>query len=1814
MPTNGSDSSKPGWRGKDKTPAPMGRPAAAKGGLWSQKRDRSHEQAVLRHRLRLAGWGFLFLVLIVGFTIWLIWTPKRTPMLVAAVTDYDSPLPPNAWAKEDIDRLFDLDKEEIIGFSKIVADPPKVYARNPEDLKQNLAAQLQKVIGAKSSFGGYGGPSKDLVIIYLSAHGAVNKDNEPCLLTSETELAESDNWYKVKQLLNDLFPEGKREQWPKKTLLILDCNRIRANWSAGLLYNDFARQLQKVVQDKQAGYPGLAVLNSAGPGQIGWAAQELQGSVFGYYLWQGLRGAANAGKTGGNDDKYVSLSELYAFLCDRVNQWAAQNRGDVQVPMLMARDRNWTIDKQGRAVLDDGKDIPRSDDWLLVYAKDAGEASPPKYSRDDNSWAEIHSYWKRHAALEQKIPRRQNPLEWAQLQHKLLRLEQLIQAGAAYRTQYNSAKNEVKNLLRNLETDQSDQNPVAYSLPLARRWNPLSADEETKNKPSPSNVTSGKSGAGAGTKESPAESARKSADKSKEGSGNTGEKTAETTGKTEKAEEKPAETKEKPADGDKNKPLAESKGKPPEQPSPPPAVETNPDAPRVNSYLAATRAAWKKSLENALRFDESRKNTLDVIDRAERQPPADVVEVHFLRMLDKYLNPDLWATDYVRLALQARDMAEQAAAPADERVQYWIEPMVDRADGLRRRAEDELFIGDESSLSDAVGNVWPQLLGEQGDYNKALKQANELAKAFELRDRAWAELPYLVEWQLTSPDVAGNNPLETSSELIESLRNLTADLDKALEDAAKGGKLPADFSVRVNEISGKLRNLKRNFEAKCAELKSERGSDTQTLRSIADALEIPLVSGDTRERLRDIYLGIAQQKIAVVHPDGVANALRGGAGKSGDQENPQSADNYLDRLNSWKKHPALMILDREGLGPNPPTDRSTEGRSTERRDIEGREKPTRETQLKILAQEGEEVRRLLKNVFVEATSRAKYTTDELDRGEKTVAGGRKGLSQADYLVRAAAPLLTRSWEKGKDPTHQLYDLDLHNLLLWHAQRALDDFWGPKPGEATPYFTIVAEDYLKSANRYFGPAPRRRGDELRNRLAERNKAARQAVLPDKPEGVFFDEPDASKPAADEKRTPIERTQTIKIAENLPAGQAAFYLQDSGGSAFPMLNRVENKELPVGRMAVPDVQSARSLELKYLLPDDDRLRSTSLLRAVALYRGHVRAGDIAVAPSTGLDIVWKAPKSSPSIVVQGDTQKRVAIMFILDCSGSMGKTDVGSGESRLDAAKKCLKTVLKTLAKSAPQQAYQVGLCLYGHRVGMKNNRMVIRNPNYRPGDPDDYYVIEKPDNINIHPSEDVEFVLKMAQFNEEAYYKVEQKLNTVENLGFTPLYLAIMQSVEEMRNVAGADKKLIVAITDGKNEQYTVALPAEKIPGVIKSLGNVDASLNENPSVHLDVVGIGPDIKEPDAQEFERLAKDHRGRYYSANDVGRLLGALRKSTGIVQYDVLRERPDGGEEMIAGPLELNEKCRIPAPIGRPVLYNVRLTDQQPPVEQEVVVECDEGMELFVRDDLGTGVRRLVHGRYLIDKRDALLSAPVEIKDDYFLPRGLKDKKRMTFFIEAHLPKYNGNAARFYVSVQNGAEEQFSPRPAEAWAEIRPVLPEKHADAAVYNFYDLSYEPGKPVPMLTYLAPKWPAEAKQADIRLWFKLEKTQPDKDLPVAEFLRGKTISVNDGKGEVKFNIAAKRGKTSIDPYRLIVTESHPPGSELGTVKVTMDHTPEKIVHRHDYKNNSVTHTFYYDDSKALDIETYRVQITTLDRLKDEAISASRPLQVIVPVD
>ncbi len=1686
MAENPSPGRKASWRGRG---APLARPGRAPGrrpGGWSQREDKAPLRAGQRHRLKVA-LGFIGLMLLLaGFVIYLLYRPIRTPLIVLAATDYRWPVPPNSLAEEDAHRFARLGEEEIVS-----------YSRARWDSTEQGILELQAQLDAARP----GGPGKNVVLLYVSMHGAVDGDGEPCFIPPGVPARDASCWLPVRRLLEEVFASdrpGKIDDRVHK-VLILDADRIASSWRLGMVDRGFADRLRTVVE--QLKIPRLHVLTSAGPGQTGWVAPELGGSLLAHFLQRGLHGAADAAPRG-DQSGTVSLLELHAYLKTQVGHWAVAHRAARQEPLLIS-----------------------SENVELVYAQAGGDEPAEAIPlADDPRWQRVAALWSRHAGVEPQEPWRLQPVRWALFQAKLVHLERLILAGSAYRNEAERVADEVEGLARKLEgpSQHLPADLAAYSLPLAQR---LSGGADIEAARSRLEEILDEAPESAPKKETPEKPAGKVA-----------------------------------ADGDQEPSETETSeaAKPEEPAESPPALQA------PCNHLDASRAAWQWALDG-LEASDLRRVLQFVADAPGRLAPGPV-EAHFLHMLDAHLDRTVEA-QHLRESLRARHLAEQAATPADLRVFYAIQARVDRADAKRRLAEDRLFVGQRVALAQAAA-LWKGVSGPEGDYPAAVELADRLAEAYRLRDRAWAESPHLAAWILA----AREDPAGSSARLIELARAnaaLATEVERAVDAAAWTDTLGQSV-VRVRDALSALRSA---YDDQCRRLDATAARDSRTLRDIAAVLSVPLLSGEPRNRLRVKYL-----EILAAGAGSDLDLAESGSDASDELAGPpRGSDTGDETATPIPDHPALAIVEQAVSG-----------------------EIAEEAAPEQLHRQGQSLRRRVAGIPSAAREHMDRTAAALARpGPASIPGDvRIGCARADRLVRATSFLFSDDpWADVADsPAGRLERIDLHYLLRWHARRAMDDFWGPAPGEAAPHFALAAAACLESARAICPEAADLAGEQAPEpqMLARRCAAAADGVRPSGFGDLFVDDLD---PAV---RNPI----AVHFPAALPPGEAAVFLRAPRGETLAMVLGPEPTGPTARRVGVPSAASAEA-HVDCWIPNDGSLTDRSLLELVALYRGHVRRADLFVHPAQGISITQSRPvPRAPTVTVRGTARQRGSIMFILDYSISMDQTlvrEVGKRKiktKRYIVARTALQTILDRIVD--PENPYRVGVWVYGHRVGWNEDHQIIM---WDPESPD--RTVGRPPDVKLHPADDVQPILRLGRFGSADYAKVKRALDDLRPIGETPLYLSILKAIEDLRAAPASGERRIVVITDGVNWQSSGGeegvVPKKQVEDALERAGSRD--------IRLDIVGFQiteedlkahvKDIADPgQRQEFlndllRRFGdlKHLADSFYSAGDPSGLLRALEKSLKLSQFVVepVGARPERKPE----PLDLGQTWAVEKAPDRKTEYRARIADSEQPVEAAFQLAGGEALEL----ELVHSPLRLVHQRYQRELR----SYRAAVADP-------GDPQRR-FFVGAHLPERRGTAVRFPISIQSDDAEEFSPRPEDVCVEIRARGSTPGEEAACV-FFDPDWEPGRPVPVASCQVPNWPSEAKAAQIRAWWKLDRTPPDRVVSVADAeARGLGLDILP---EVRFSLKRKRGNRPEDPYRVIVTERHPAGAELATVRVEMIPRPWKAVHRYVRETGTVRHTFFYEDAVAAEVAGYRIMLTTRRRIQSGAASLGTPLEVVVP--
>jgi hypothetical protein len=275
-----------------------------------QPEQRARRRRVFRVLLPVIGiclLGALAAVLITWFL-----RPPKLDLIAIAVADYRNPeVPPIAYCYEDLEAL------------RKVLDPESSGASAWNDATTDKIAQLDTALRETSS-------SHDNVLVYIKAHG-VSLNGAAYLLDGSFELRGRSGRLSVDKLLADVAESPARIK-----LLVLDTGHLDSDPRMGMLANEFTRLVTKTVASLAA-EDNVWVLTSNSVFEQTQISIKDRRSAFGYYLTQGLKGAADGVLPNTEPDGLVQLDELYTYVREHVVQYARLISSDrqSQTPLLL---------------------------------------------------------------------------------------------------------------------------------------------------------------------------------------------------------------------------------------------------------------------------------------------------------------------------------------------------------------------------------------------------------------------------------------------------------------------------------------------------------------------------------------------------------------------------------------------------------------------------------------------------------------------------------------------------------------------------------------------------------------------------------------------------------------------------------------------------------------------------------------------------------------------------------------------------------------------------------------------------------------------------------------------------------------------------------------------------------------------------------------------------------------------------------------------------------------------------------------------------------------------------------------------------------------------------------------------------------------------------------------------------------------------------------------------------------------------------------------------------------------------------------------
>lgn len=1635
---------------------------------------------------KLAVLVFLSVAMLSAFIYLLLHSPIKTPLITVGTRNYVWPLPPNSWVQEDVDGLATLQ-----GKSVHWRDSSKAWQTKSaclEDLQTQLreASPLAKRAGA--------------IVLYINMHGAVNEEGEACLIPPVASSVATTQWIRIEEIVSTIVankPSGVN------VLLVLDCVHQQVNWNIAQLNNTFTDRLDDWASKSCP--ESIVVLSACAPDQRSWSGAELHNSIFGRELRLGLAGEADRLNTSsqsssGNGDGEVSMKELLNYLSIKVDAWAQTHRGTSQTPRVMSGPFQ---------------------DFRLAWALKSGELARQNASVQHGDLAasspsstEMDELWRSMAELRSMAVYQYDPKSWADLEQKLLWLEQLSQSGAGYaelseKQVFPALSKRLKDSVERAKASITSQNQIAKSNILLER---------TETVELPSHLPS------LALQEFVGEITSKSANDLRTRIQNA-------------------------------------------------SIDSGLSVPSIvaSSGLAPKASQWN--------------------------------ELNFLGIAKKYDCLSSWPDNSVIQDLfEARDRCERLAVQGDVRVHRWLRPALLKLDNERRKAEDQLILGPVNSLLVEISQTpWSGLQMAMAQFDgdgDAL--STKIGFALRLRDQGFSEIPYLANWVCSPGTMFDNlaqwnksgpeseadqiaNQLLDNSQVVTSafqreelalqeLNRLIAGLHELSEILSRVSELGEGNRDQLDEV---VTQVNRDFSSMRALVQDhikragrESAELPKTVLEVESLLMLPFLEFDDRVSLRKLLLEKLRDSVVVTSSksasfESLASIIRSRFNNSSlntTEETTSKAisaskpNRYADRMRNWGVHPLGKILLLKD-------DLSLESTASP----ENAKANDRERELNAIDIGNSRLRQLYQSMQLFDSSRVVDWCQSagVEPNLEMDSDMWSKCAFSEQFERAIAALCPIPFESNNALTYRR--IAFKDLLFWYANRISEDFYADFGTEANniPSMPTNAESYFERTVHqvldYASSIKVDTGD-----MAKLDRATREKV----------------QELGSIARNGIQTT--VKLSAIGGDASQNRYEVNVRPALFSLIDgRQWNLPIPKGFGALlvrsaKGISNERRLEVAMPVIGEQaayqltpQLLDTSLANeAVLVYRGHEFRSPMSAGQGIVVDFQPNHIDSA-ELVLFGDTKRQASIVFVLDCSWSMGeKIPVEAvalkSQSRLELAK---SSILQMVTQIASRPDARVGVRLFGHRLGWsrpadaKNGAnsgktQVLVQPNYPESIPND-----------LVPSRDVEAILPLGRFSTEMVGDLSNKLSRIVPWGQSPLYFSIIESFRDFEADDNTTAKSIVVITDGDNFQFNASGRPGGEPSEITSIDAVYRAWNSN-KVPLFILGVGvSDSSDAMARKnLLDLAERTEGKYYDIENGSDLVRALSEqlSLGTFEVSTIDLKSRGKNLSMVGEAKLNTPVEIARVSNNP--YEVSFQS----ISKSVQFSGGESLELYLTED----------GQDIVSKpydksspRSATLVRP-----------GASGR----MIARVHRPSLRKNGVNFPISIQD-PDSHYTPRPSQLWIEVTPVAANSESSKQTYYFYDTNYEPKTPVPLVSWNASNWPVNATEADIRVWAKYEPTPNLQSIPIEQVKQNLQryvdgIAVNGIEG-VKLGVNIIDGRVDSGGLEVQITESHSDRSKgVGAIRVGLETdesiVPSRVTHLFEPANNLAIHTFEFDAATA----------------------------------
>ncbi len=1140
-------------------------------------------------------------------------------------------------------------------------------------------------------------------------------------------------------------------------------------------------------------------------------------------------------------------------------------------------------------------------------------------------------------------------------------------------------------------------------------------------------------------------------------------------------------------------------------------------------------------------------------------------DAQFLRLLQRYQTLDRWSRrDALAKLLELRATADRLAVmqlpegQQDIRSIPWVTPLLRQADQQRLVAEDWLLAGQSA----ASAQIDPQLAAASTAYAAAADRLLRIAAAIALRDDAAQRLPAIAEaWAAIPPQLAGDAAADDAagdSSAADAGDRIPSWILPAISDcitlSQQLDRVPTtadDTSVPFLTTADQLRQTLAQIDAQLERWLVTLGDETleRPWLQLRAALSLPFLPWQQRRDLRLVHDRIAQSQVAEYQSgDAVTTESDDVAWDQRPGNRPALlAWPTIDRPLSWSVHPAVLISGNESTGSDPG---ATQGLVPA------------ESSLARMEQLGYLVRNSLGH-WTDGAAMDRWS-DAPTAADDTAVAAR--------WQRRALPLVAARPQH--TPLQSRWREDLQRLLVWQADRQLTAFLGspaassgpPRP----PFFDTACSRCLDWVEE-LGPqsaALQRDIEQIRRRQIARRLAARTGLATSADTSPLPQ--DAAEFAIAVTVTPLAETQLP--ADAFPSGLPSVWVQTAQRQ---IVTQAATVSLPLSTSQTFELSPRPGIAgLEREPPEslaagaEERGASgidTPRLTALTTFRGNEFDQPFVVNRLQGTTISYRPHRYGAStITLLGQQKKRASVMFVLDCSQSMSEplaseSASDSARSKLDVAKAALVQMLDELSQ---QDGTRVGVIFFGHRIAW--TRSAPPRLSLSPG-----AGVDVPE--GLMPSRDVELLLPLGRFDTGG---VLRRLDVVQAWGQTPLNQAIVEATGAFASDDPDTEKSIIVITDGRDYQFTPSRSDIRQPPRTTHNDALRAGQQAGVPIYLLGFGLEPAERAQAEADFQQLAEATGGAATTVDDAGELMRQLRARLSLGSYTVQGRR------------EVVQRSPGQPPSVTAVLNGTVTVDPREFSGETFELNFGAASQSFP----------LAGGEALRIRLSADSNRFLPIPFDWQFPQTIElvsgaSQQRSPYVLRAHRPQRQGQRAIFPISIQS-TRDAVTPRPAETWLAVTPIVDGVEDREHRYWFYDVNYEPNQPVPLLQWEANHWPNNAASARLDFWCKFERSVPFAEYPLHEVIASPEAYVGlpvPEFPEVKLQITAGKPARNEDDYVVNVIQLHDAAVpdiaqirvEFRTAKIFQ---PKRVTHQFDPANGVVSHTYTYDAADATGIE------------------------------